>query len=90
VGVIAVEFIGNRACRWGRSRNDLLSAQDLQHWHKRRVHLARCAQRTTEAVAARQVVAQELVDAAIVEHVHRQVTHRHPVREMGHAVQTPA
>ena len=47
----------------------------------------RCAQCTAQAVAARQVIAQELVDATLIEHVHGQVAHRHPVREVRHAVQ---
>jgi len=46
------------------------------------------AQRTTQAVAARQVIAHELVDAALIEHARRQMAHRHPVREVRHAVET--
>ena len=58
-----------------------------QHRPQCGMQLHRRAQRTAQAVAARQVVAQELVDASVIEHACRQVAHRHPVREVRHAVQ---
>ena len=87
VGVVAAKLVGDRAGRLWQARNDMLGAQDLQHGHQRRVQLTRRAKRAAKTVAARQVVAQELVDAAFVEHARRQVAHRHPVREVRHAVQ---
>src|SRR5487761_2273076 len=40
------------------------------------------------AIAARQMVAEEEVDAVVVEHVHRDVTNRHPAREVRDSAQT--
>ena len=70
-----------------RPRNDALGTQDLQHRNQRRMRLTRRAQRAAQAVAARQVVAKELVDAAFVEHARWQLAHRHPVREVRYGVQ---
>ena len=90
VRVVAAQLVGDRT-RWHRrAGDDALGPQDLQHRHQRGMQFHRCAQRTAQAIAARQVVAQELVDATVVEHVRGQVAHRHPVREVRHAVQATA
>jgi hypothetical protein len=77
----------DRLQRWHVPRSIGTAAQDLQHRDQCRMRLVRRAQRATQADAVWQVVAQELVDATFVEHACRQVAHRHPVREVRHAVQ---
>ena len=90
VHVVAAQPVGDRTRGRWRTDEDTFGAQDLQHRHQRGVWLARFEQRTAQAVAAWQVVAQELVDATVIDHVRRRVAHRHPVREVRHAVQAAA
>jgi hypothetical protein len=51
--------------------DDVLLAQQCQQRDKRGMQLTRRAHHPVGAVAAWQVVAQELLHAAVVEHVHR-------------------
>jgi hypothetical protein len=68
-------------------RDDALHTQDLQHRDHRRMRIAGRARCPARAVAARQVAAKKLLDAAFVEHARRQRASRHPVREVRYGAQ---
>ncbi len=82
VRVVATQLIGNRTSRRGQLGDDTLPAQHGQQRHQCRVGLARVPHRMRRAAAVRQVVVQELIDAALVESARRQSAQRHPVREV--------
>ena len=87
-GVVVAKLVGDRACWRRQFSDDAALAQDRQQGCQRGMKRFRRAQRLARAVAARQVVAQKLVNAAIVQQLCRQETLSHPVREVRHAVQT--
>ena len=87
VRVVAAQLIGNRARGRSAHGDDALGTAGSPASEPARHAALRRAQRTAQAVAARQVVPQELIDAAFVKHARRQVAHRHPVRKVRHGVQ---
>jgi hypothetical protein len=82
VGVVASEFLDDRTGRQRQLGDDAALAQDGQQRHEGRVRVARLAHRLRRATAVRNVLVQELLDAALVEPLGAQAAQRHPVREV--------
>jgi hypothetical protein len=69
---------------------DAALAQDGQQRHEGGVRIARMAHRLRRAAAVRQVLVQELLDAALVELLGAQAAQRHPVREVTEGTEVPS
>ena len=87
VRVVAAQLLGNGAGGRRPFRDDALLPKHRQQMSKAGTEVTVRAQRSGVAVAARQMVVEELIDEVFVELLGRQAAERHPMREVRQGAQ---